>query len=139
MWSKRLCSFVAILALCGFTLTIHRLNIPTPQRLKPHTQDSRPHIIFILADDLGWNDVGYHNPDMHTPHIDALADGGVKLEQYYVQQVCTPTRSQLLTGLYQVRVTLLVLVCFLSLNFRGGGESSQTLTYCFSLTLSFSS
>ncbi len=101
MSTKRLlCLFFAIVALCAIILAANWLYAP---RLNRHIQDSRPNIILILADDLGWNDVGYHNPDIHTPHIDALADNGVKLEQYYVQQVCTPTRSQLLTGLYQVR------------------------------------
>lgn len=57
-----------------------------------------PHIIFIMTDDLGFNDIGYHNPDMHTPTLDKLAADGVKLENYYVQPICTPSRSQFLTG-----------------------------------------
>jgi hypothetical protein len=64
----------------------------------------RPHIILIVADDLGYNDVGYHGSDIRTPNIDRLALAGVRLENYYVQPVCTPTRSQLLTGRYQVRI-----------------------------------
>lgn len=64
----------------------------------------RPHIILIVADDLGYNDVSYHGSDIRTPYIDWLALSGVRLENYYVQPVCTPTRSQLLTGRYQVRI-----------------------------------
>ena len=44
---------------------------------------SPPHIIFILADDLAYNDVGYHNPKIITPHIDQLAQSGIILEQHY--------------------------------------------------------
>ncbi|XP_062309797.1 arylsulfatase I [Osmerus eperlanus] len=65
-----------------------------------------PHIIFILTDDQGYNDVGYHNPDIHTPTLDRLAAEGVKLENYYVQPICTPSRSQLLTGRYQIHTGL---------------------------------
>lgn len=66
-----------------------------------------PHVVFVLADDLGWNDVGFHGSVIRTPHLDALAAGGVVLDNYYVQPLCTPSRSQLLTGRYQVRGGLL--------------------------------
>ncbi len=66
----------------------------------------RPHIIFILADDLGWGDVGYHGGRIATPNIDALAARGVQLDQFYVQPVCSPTRGALLTGRYPVRLGL---------------------------------
>ncbi|XP_048250185.1 arylsulfatase J-like [Haliotis rufescens] len=62
--------------------------------------NGRPNIVLILADDLGWNDVGYHNPDMKTPNIDRLAAQGIKLNQSYTQSICTPTRSALMTGRY---------------------------------------
>ena len=61
-----------------------------------------PHILLMLADDLGWYDVGYHNPKIQTPNIDKLAKEGVTLDQYYVQQVCTPTRGALMTGRYPI-------------------------------------
>ncbi|MDY0166598.1 MAG: sulfatase-like hydrolase/transferase [Thermoguttaceae bacterium] len=59
---------------------------------------ARPNIVIVLADDLGWNDVGYHGSDIRTPHIDALAAGGARFEQHYVAPVCSPTRVGLLTG-----------------------------------------
>lgn len=57
-----------------------------------------PNVVVILADDLGWNDVGWHNPDVRTPNLDALAARGVRFEQYRVNAVCSPTRASLLTG-----------------------------------------
>lgn len=63
----------------------------------------QPHILFILADDYGFHDIGYHMAEILTPNMDKLAKEGVILENYYVQQVCTPTRAQLMTGRYQIR------------------------------------
>ncbi|KAF6123114.1 arylsulfatase B [Phyllostomus discolor] len=65
-----------------------------------------PHLVFVLADDLGWNDVGFHGSRIRTPRLDALAAGGVLLHNYYTQPLCTPSRSQLLTGRYQIRTGL---------------------------------
>lgn len=69
----------------------------------------QPHIVFILADDFGWHDVGYHSSEIKTPNLDKLSATGVRLENYYVQPLCTPSRNQLMTGRYQVRSTALVL------------------------------
>ena len=60
--------------------------------------DSAPNVVFILADDLGWADIGYHDSDTITPNIDRLAAGGTRLEQHYVWPTCSPTRVALLTG-----------------------------------------
>ena len=63
-----------------------------------------PNVVFILVDDVGYNDVGYHNSSrMLTPHIDNLAKAGVRLTNYYVQPICTPTRAALMTGRYPFR------------------------------------
>lgn len=67
----------------------------------------QPNILMILLDDLGWNDVSYHNsPDIRTPNIDALANDGIKLENHYVQPICTPSRATLLTGLHEIHTGL---------------------------------
>ena len=60
------------------------------------SKSSPPHILFILADDLGWIDVGFHGSKIHTPNIDSLAKDGVILDNYYVQPVCTPARGSLI-------------------------------------------
>ncbi|MGE4182552.1 MAG: arylsulfatase [Limisphaerales bacterium] len=67
---------------------------------------SRPHIVHIVADDLGWKDVGFHGSDIQTPAIDRLAAGGARLEQFYAQPMCTPTRACLMTGRYPFRYGL---------------------------------
>ena len=69
-----------------------------------------PNVVFFLIDDFGHTDIGYHNRLydnlIATPNLDALAGDGIKLESYYVQPICTPTRSQLLSGRYQIHTGL---------------------------------
>jgi arylsulfatase B len=62
-----------------------------------------PHILHIIADDLGWNDVGFHGSDIRTPNIDRLARESVVLDRFYVTPICSPTRAGVLTGLYPFR------------------------------------
>ena len=67
----------------------------------------KPNILHIVADDLGWKDVGFNGAtDLKTPNLDALAAGGAKLTQFYVQPMCTPTRAALMTGRYPCRYGL---------------------------------
>ncbi|XP_041847309.1 arylsulfatase I-like [Melanotaenia boesemani] len=81
-------------------------NVRHAQKNETPLKKSQPHIIFILIDDQGFNDIGYHNPTIKTPTLDKLAAEGVKLENYYVQPICTPSRSQLITGRYQIHTGL---------------------------------
>jgi len=71
-----------------------------------HAGDRQPNILFILADDLGWKDVGFHGSDIETPNLDKLAETGTRLEQCYAQPMCTPTRAALMTGRYPLRYGL---------------------------------
>ena len=59
-----------------------------------------------MADDMGWNDVGFRDSEMYTPNIDKLASEGVSLNYSYMQQVCTPSRAAFLTGVYPFRMGL---------------------------------
>ncbi len=68
----------------------------------------RPNIILLVADDLGWSDVGYLGSQIRTPNIDALAESGARLNQFYVMPSCTPTRASLLTGRHPIRYGLQV-------------------------------
>jgi arylsulfatase A-like enzyme len=69
-----------------------------------------PNIVYILSDDQGWKDVGFHGSDIRTPNLDQLAREGVRLEQFYAQPMCTPSRAALMTGRYPHRYGLQTLV-----------------------------
>lgn len=88
MWMSHFALFLAIS--CAFRFTEGKRS------------SKLPNILLMLADDLGWYDVGFHNPKIQTPHIDKLAKDGVTLDNYYVQPVCTPTRGALMTGRYPI-------------------------------------
>ena len=62
-----------------------------------------PNIVVLLADDLGWKDVGWHGSEIPTPNLDSLANAGAQLDYFYVQPVCSPTRAALMTGRYPMR------------------------------------
>ncbi|WP_448698917.1 arylsulfatase [Mucilaginibacter sp. AW1-3] len=61
----------------------------------------RPNIIIILADDMGYSDIGCFGSETHTPNLDDLGKGGIKMTQFYNASRCCPTRASLMTGLYQ--------------------------------------
>ena len=66
----------------------------------------RPNIVYILADDLGWKDVGFHGSAIRTPNLDSLAQKGVRLERFYTEPYSTSARAALLTGRYPMRYGL---------------------------------
>lgn len=63
-------------------------------------ETKRPNVVLVMADDLGWSDVGCYGGEIPTPHIDSLAKDGLRFTQFYNNAVCGPTRASLLTGLY---------------------------------------
>jgi arylsulfatase B len=65
---------------------------------------SHPNVLIILADDLGWHDVGYHGSEIRTPNIDRLATQGTRFERAYSFPLCSPTRSGLMTGRSPMRL-----------------------------------
>lgn len=65
-----------------------------------------PNIVYLLADDLGWKDAGFHGSTLRTPNLDRLAAGGAVLNAFYVQPLSTQTRAALLTGRYPMRYGL---------------------------------
>jgi arylsulfatase A-like enzyme len=74
--------------------------------MKGIAQEAKPNIVYIVADDLGWKDVGFHGSDIKTPNLDKLAAAGAKFQQFYAQPMCTPTRAALMTGRYPFRYGL---------------------------------
>ncbi|MCG8578955.1 MAG: sulfatase-like hydrolase/transferase [Bacteroidales bacterium] len=63
----------------------------------------KPNILIILADDLGYADVGFNGSDIQTPNIDRIASGGIRFDNFYACPMCSPTRAGLLTGRYPIR------------------------------------
>lgn len=70
------------------------------------TQKPRPHIVVIIADDLGWCDVGWCSPNLPTPSLNRLASEGVLLNASYVQPSCSPSRSAFMSGRYPFHLGL---------------------------------
>ena len=89
--------FLRTLAAGAALLTI------SPLGLCDNRKERKPNIIIILADDLGWADVGYHGGTIATPNIDRLASEGVRLENFHACPLCSPTRAGLMTGRWPIR------------------------------------
>jgi arylsulfatase len=68
------------------------------------SNENRPNILFILADDLGWSDLGSYGSEVSTPHLDALAAKGIRFAQFHNSAKSFPSRANLLTGLYAQQV-----------------------------------
>ena len=74
-----------------------------------HAAEHRPNIVLILADDLGWSDLGCYGADLHeTPNLDRLARQGVRFTDAYAMSVCTPSRAALLTGKHAARLHMTI-------------------------------
>ena len=70
----------------------------------PVNAADQPNIMVIVADDLGWNDVGFHDGDIDTPSLDRLAAEGIELHRFYTTPICSPTRAALMTGRNPMRL-----------------------------------
>ena len=65
---------------------------------EPEKQSPQPNVVILVADDLGWADVGYRGGGIETPAIDSLAKEGVVMDRFYATPICSPTRAALMTG-----------------------------------------
>ena len=83
-------TLVGVPAVLASEVPSHSLDGPS--------QVDRPNILLIVADDLGYSDLGSFGGEIDTPNLDALAEGGIRLTNFYTAPTCSPTRSMLLTG-----------------------------------------
>lgn len=81
-------------------INLASLLIVTHSAVADAAAASKPHIVFVMADDMGWGQTGYRNhPVLKTPNLDAMAANGLRLERFYAGcPVCSPTRASVLTG-----------------------------------------
>ena len=82
------------------TLRLAALSLLLAPLAALHAADGKPNILIILADDLGWSDLGCYGGEIRTPNLDSLAAGGLRFTQFYDCTRCCPSRASLLTGLY---------------------------------------
>ena len=80
-----------------FVLTTTLISC-SPQKSKAISKNSKPNILIIVADDLGYSDITPYGGNIHTPALDQLAKDGMAFSNFHVQPTCSPTRSSLLTG-----------------------------------------
>ncbi|MCB9876976.1 MAG: sulfatase-like hydrolase/transferase [Planctomycetes bacterium] len=86
------------------TLTLAALAmLAAPTATTRAAAQRRPNVLIFVSDDQGWADIGYHNPAVYSPRLDALAAEGARFTQHYVMPQCTPTRVAILTGRYPSR------------------------------------
>ncbi|WP_221392435.1 arylsulfatase [Dyadobacter sp. NIV53] len=71
------------------------------KKSKAVAADSKPNILLIMADDLGFSDIGSYGSEIQTPNLDKLAQEGIRFRQFYNNSICAPTRASLLSGQYQ--------------------------------------
>jgi arylsulfatase A len=91
-----------------FALALGALWIANCGHASAATAD-RPNVVLILADDLGWSDIGCYGADLHeTPHLDRLAREGIRFTDAYAMSVCSPTRAALLTGKHAARLQMTI-------------------------------
>lgn len=100
LYTYLLLVLLILVSSCSFT------NNDSAVSDKNFPEESSPNIVILMADDLGWNDVGYHGSEIKTPYIDKLAYEGIELNQFYTFYSCTPSRVGLLTGNYPGRYGL---------------------------------
>ena len=92
------------------------------------TTNSKPNIVLILSDDLGFSDIGSYGSEIKTPNLDRLAESGVRFKEFYTVSICAPTRASLLTGQYQHDAGVGYFAVNLGIEAYQGYLSKNTLT-----------
>ena len=96
------------LVVCVVLLAPFAYAVPNSSHHQPLVPTKKPHIVFMMVDDWGWANVGYHREtptrDISTPYIDSLVKEGLQLDQHYVYNWCSPSRSAFLSGRLPIHV-----------------------------------
>jgi len=85
-----------------------------------HAEAPQPNILLILADDLGFSDLGCYGGEVATPNLDSIAAGGLRFSQFYNTARCWPTRGDLMTGYYPQQIRRDILP-----SLPGGGQGTR--------------
>ncbi len=88
----------SVLRLCIMRCLLPLVVCAVPHGTLSAEQTVPPNIVLVIADDLGWSDVGFNGGEIATPAIDALAAEGLRLDRFYTYPACTPTRAALISG-----------------------------------------
>ncbi|XP_065315408.1 arylsulfatase B-like [Gordionus sp. m RMFG-2023] len=91
----------SIIILCPGLLALLSISVSGDSPI-----EKKKNILFVVADDLGWNDVGWNNLEMPTPNLNFLAQNGIILNQSYALPICTPSRTAFMTGTYPYKLGL---------------------------------
>jgi arylsulfatase A-like enzyme len=112
---------IALLTISGllmaFTTATSGVEVGKPQ--------SKPNILIILADDVGFSDIGCYGGEIRTPNIDALAASGLRFTQFYNCARCCPSRASLLTGLYPHQAGVGLMTSDRGAKFPGAGDQGE--------------
>ena len=84
----------------GVSLVLFACTLGPDAASDSEAEDQRPNIVFILADDLGYSDISPYGSEIETPHLQRLAEGGMRFTQMHNTSKCFPSRAELLTGVY---------------------------------------
>jgi arylsulfatase len=117
-------SKILVLILLSFTISVYGQK----KKVNPKQAQTKPNILLIMADDLGFSDIGSYGSEIQTPNLDRLAGEGTRLRQFYNNAICAPTRASLLTGQYQHTAGLGYFNIDLGTPAYQGFLSKQTLT-----------
>jgi len=111
IYTTLLCLIVSIITIFYVSISSHNSSHYVSTLIQSFTYKStttrtKPNFIIILADDLSWNSIGYTSSDVAfaTPHLSSLAKQGIIMNNFYAQEVCTPSRASLLTGRYPLSI-----------------------------------
>ena len=92
-------------------------------------EKERPNIILIMADDMGYSDIGSYGGEISTPNLDRLAAEGIRFKEFYNNSICAPTRASLITGQYPHRAGVGYFDVDLGLPAYQGFLNKESLTF----------